>query len=140
MEQGNSSEKGSITFIRVNVYYSVGVFIIAVLLAVIFIIKAKEKDWYNYLPWLVFALLFIIQAIYSLTGSKYVGLDKQNKKVIIYGFFGIALRKYKYDRLFFRNKELYSEYEGKTKFINILDSQCRKDDLEAFVVEVNKGI
>jgi hypothetical protein len=139
MEKGNSSEKGSITNIRFNILYPVCVIIIAILLTVIFI-RVKEKDWYNYIPLLVFALLFIIQAIYSLTGGKYVGLDKQNKKVIIYGLFGIAVRKYKYDRLFFKGKELYREIDGKTKFINIMRSQCRKDDLEAFVVEVNKGV
>ena len=140
MEKSNSSEKGSITIIRVNILYTVCVVIIAIFMAVVFIIKAKEKDWYSYLPLLVFALLFLIQGIYSLKGSKYVGLDKQNKKVIIYGLFGIAMRKYKYDRLFFKGKELYREIDGETKFINIARYQCRKYDLEAFVVEVKKEV
>jgi hypothetical protein len=138
MEKVNSSVQGGITNIRFNTYYSVSLIIVAVILTVLFL-RVKEKDWY-YILFLIFAVLFIINGVYALTGSKYVGLDKQNKQVIVYGFFGIALRKYKYDRLFFNDKELYREIHGKTKFINILRSQCKRNDLESFIAEVNKGV
>lgn len=141
MEKDNSSEKGSITYIRANILYSITMIILAILLTIFIIVKVK--DWHNYIQLLVIPLLFFIHGIYSLIkGSNYVGLDKQNKKVIIYSISGIAMpwRKLKYDRLFFKGKELYREIKRKTKFINILLFQCRKDDLEAFVAEVNKGV
>ncbi|MGD0756461.1 MAG: hypothetical protein ABR927_15525 [Bacteroidales bacterium] len=138
MEHDNSSVSGSYTDIRFNAFYFVCVFIIAIIMMIGFLQTLKGKDWLSIL-FLILALIAFIHGIYALTRNKYIRLDKHSKKVIIYGFCGIAVRKYKYDRLFFKDKELYREYEGKTKFINILRSQCRKDDFEAFVVDVNKG-
>jgi hypothetical protein len=138
MEHDNSSVSGSYTDIRFNAFYFACVFIIAIIMMIGFLQTLKGKDWLSIL-FLILALIAFIHGIYALTRNKYIRLDKHSKKVIIYGFCGIAVRKYKYDRLFFKDKELYREYEGKTKFINILRSQCRKDDFEAFVVDVNKG-
>jgi hypothetical protein len=104
-----------------------------------FFLTLKEKDFLSIL-FLILSLIILISSIYSLNKNKYIRLDKQNKRIIKYGFCGLAIRKYKYDRLFFKDKELYREYNGKTKFINILRSQCMKDDFEAFVVEVNKKV
>jgi hypothetical protein len=138
MEQDNSSLSGSYTDIRFNAFYFICVFIIAIITMIGFLQNLKGKDWLSIL-FLILALIAFIHGIYALTRNKYIRLDKHSKKVIIYGFCGLAVRKYKYDRLFFKDKELYREYDRKTKFINILRSQCRKDDFEAFVVEVNKG-
>jgi hypothetical protein len=138
MEQEKSSVSGSLKDIRFNAFYFVYVFIIAIIGILGFLQTLKGKDWLSIL-FLILALIAFIHRISALTRNKYIRLDKQSKRIIIYGFCGIALRKYKYDRLFFKDKELYREYGGKTKFINILRSQCRKDDFEAFVVEVNKG-
>jgi hypothetical protein len=98
----------------------------------------KEEEWYYYF-FLILPLLFIVQAIGALSGSKYVRLNKKSKTIIIYGPYGFVVRKYKFDRLFFKDKELYREVEGRDKFINLMRYQCRKNDLEAFIVEVNKG-
>ena len=138
MEQDKSSLSGNFTDIRFNAFYFVCLFIIAIIMLIGFFLTLQEKDWLTIL-FLILALIAFIHRISALTRNKYIRLDKQSKRIIIYGFCGIALRKYKYDRLFFKDKELYREYGGKTKFINILRSQCRKDDFEAFVVEVNKG-
>jgi hypothetical protein len=138
MEKDNGSVSGSFIDIRFNIFYSVCLLIAAIIMLVIFL-TVKEKAWY-YDFFLILALLFLIHGFYALSGSKYVRLDKQSKTVKIYGLFGIAMRKYKYDRLFFKDKELYREIDGKTKFINLLRNQCRKNDFEAFVVEINKGL
>jgi hypothetical protein len=138
MGKDNGSEHGIFTDIRFNTFYSVCMFIAAIIMIVIFL-TAKEKNWYHEF-FLILAILFLIHSIYAFTGSKYVRLDKQSKTVKIYGPFGFAARKFKYDSLFFKGRELYREIDGKTKFINIQRYQCRKKDFEVFVVEVNKGV
>jgi hypothetical protein len=137
MKKNSSSESGSFTDIRFNVFYSVCLFVAAIIMTVIFL-TVKERSWY-YDFFIILAVLFLIHGISALIGSKYVRLDKHGKIVKIYGTFGFVASRYKYDRLFFKDKELYREIEGKTKFINILRYQCRKEDLDAFIDEVNKS-
>ena len=137
MEQDKSSLSGNFTDIRFNAFYFVCLFIIAIIMLIGFFLTLQEKDWLTIL-FLILALIAFIQGIYSSTRNKYIRLDKQSKRIIKYGFCGIAMRKYTYDHLVFKDKELYMEYGGKTKFINILRPQCKKDDFEAFIVEVNK--
>lgn len=134
MEKENGSIPGGFTDIRFNIFYFVCIFIIAIIMIGIFL-TVKEKNWYYYF-FLILAVLFFVHGIGALIGSKYVRLDKQSKTVKIYGPYGFVARKYKYDRLFFKDKELYREIDGKTKFINILRYQCRKKDLEAFIMEI----
>jgi hypothetical protein len=138
MEKYRGSLNQSFTDIRFNIFYSVCTIIIAIILVAIFFTQ-KENDWY-YEFFLILALLFLIQGIYGLTISRYVRLDKENKLVKIYTLYGFAARTYKYERLFFKDNELYREYDGKQKMINILRFQCRKKDYETFVEEVNKGV
>ena len=138
MGKNNGSVHGSLTDIRYNIFYSVGLFTAAIIMIVIFLI-VKGKDWY-YELFLILALLLLIRGIYALIRSKYVRLDKLSKTVKIYDTPIFWARKYKYDRLFFKDKKLYREIDGKTEFINILRYQCRKNDFEAFVMEVNKVV
>jgi hypothetical protein len=138
MEKNNGSVPGSFTDIRYNIFYSIGLFTAALIMIVIFL-PVKGKDWY-YELFLILALLLLIRGIYALTRSKYVRLDKQSKTVKIYDTPIFWARKYKYDRLFFKDKKLYREIDGKTEFINIQRYQYRKNDFEDFIVEVNKGV
>jgi hypothetical protein len=137
MEKDNSSVTADFIDIRFNHFYVVSIFIAAVILLVI-IMTTKGEEWYYYF-FLILPVLFFVHAIGALSGSKYVRLDKQTKTVIIYGPYGFVVRKYKFDRLFFKDKELYREVEGRDKLINIMRYQCRKNDLSAFIVEVSKG-
>ena len=138
MEKENSSVPGSFTDIRYNLFYSIGLCLAAIIVIIILLIVKGENWYYDFLE--VLALLLFVNGIYALIRSKYVRLDKQSKTVKIYDTPIFWARKYKYDRLFFKDKKLFSEINGKTEFINILQYQCRKDDLEAFITEVNKGV
>ena len=138
MEKDNSSVPRSFTDIRFNIYYVILLFIVSFIMIGIFL-TVKEKSWYDDF-FLILPILFLVHGIVVLTGSKYIRLDKQSKTIKIYGPFGFAARNYSYDRLFFKDNELYREIDGKTKFLNIVRYQCSKDDLEAFIAEVNKGV
>jgi hypothetical protein len=138
MEENKSSVPENVTVIRYNILYSVCMLIAAIIMIIIFMI-AKEKEWY-YDFFLILAVLFLFDSIYALIRGKYVWLDKQNKTVKIYNTPIFPARKYKYDHLFFKGNRLYCETGGENEFINILRYQCRKDDYEAFVAEVNKGV
>jgi hypothetical protein len=138
MEKENDLVPESFTYIRYNIYYSVGLSIAAIILILISL-TIKGKVWYSNF-FLIAGVIFIIHGIYALIRSKYVTLDKQRKTVKVYNTPIFWARKYKYDNLFFKDKVLWSEFNGQTEEIFILHYQCRKDDFEAFVAEVNKGV
>jgi hypothetical protein len=138
MGKNNGSVPGSFTDIRYNNFYSVGSSTAAIIMIVIYLL-VKEKNWYfDFL--LILGVLFLVYGISALIRINYVKLDKQNKTVKICDNPIFWTRKYKYDRLFFENKKLYREIDGKTEFINIIRYRCRENDFEAFIVEVNKGV
>ena len=138
MGKNNGSVPGSFTDIRYNNFYSVGSSTAAIMMIVIYLLVKEKNLYFDFL--LILGVLFLIYGISALIRINYVRLDKQNKTVKICDNPIFWTRKYKYDRLFFKDKKLYMEIEGKTEFINILGYQCRKNDFEAFVVEVNKGV
>ena len=123
--------------IRFNPVYTAVLFTTATILIVIFLTGIGKK-WDNY--FLILSIILMIHGIYTLLRNKYVRLDKKNKTVKVYDTPVFWARKYKYDRLFFTDKKLYSEIEGKTEFINIQRFQCRNEDFEALIEEVNKGV
>jgi hypothetical protein len=137
MDKEHDSAPESFTYIRYNIFYSIGLSTAAIIL-IITSLTINGNVWYHNF-FLISGVLSFIHGIYALIRSKYVTLDKQRKNVKVYNtpiFWG---RKYKYDHLFFKDKVLWSEFKGETVEIFISHYQCRKDDFEAFVVEVNKG-
>jgi ABC-type transport system involved in Fe-S cluster assembly fused permease/ATPase subunit len=138
MEKINGPVPGSFTDIRYNIFYSVGLSTVAIIMIVIYLLL-KEKNWY-YDFFLILAVLFLVYGISALIRTVYLRLDKQSKTVKINDNPIFWMRRYKYDRLFFNDNKLYREIDGKTEFININRYQCRKNDLEAFIVEVNKAV
>jgi hypothetical protein len=138
MEQVNDSVPGNFTNIRYNNFYSIGLAIAGIIMIVIFL-TIKERNLY-YDSFLILAVLFLVHGIYALIRTNYVRLDKQGKTVKIYDTPIFWARKYKYDRIFFKDKKLYREIDGKTEFIAIVRYQGRKIDFEAFVAEINKGV
>ena len=138
MEKVNDSAPASFTYIRYNIFYSVGLIIAAIIL--ILISATVEGSVYYHNFFLITGVLSFIHGIYAFIRSKYVTLDKQKKTVKVYNTPIFWARKYKYDHLFFKDKVLWSEFNGDTLEIFISRYQCRKDDLEAFITEVNKGV
>ncbi len=138
MKKDSISEPGIFVDIRFSRGFSIILFIVAAIMLILYI-RGKQQEWYDHL-YLISALVLFINGISPYLSRRYVRLDKSNKKVNIYTVFGIVARAYKYDRLFFREMSLYREIGGKTRFINILRSQCVKDDFNNFVKEVNNGV
>jgi hypothetical protein len=138
MEKTNGPIPESVTDIRYNIFYSVGLSTVGIIMIVISLL-VKDKNWY-YDFFLILAVLFLVYGFSALIRIVYVRLDKQSKTVKINDNPIFWMRKYKYDRLFFNDNKLYREIDGKTEFINIIRYKCRKNDLEAFIVEVNKEV
>jgi hypothetical protein len=133
--RGSSPEKPMV--IRYNVFYTAGIFTVAIIMLGLFL-TVREKGWFNSF-FLILSVLLFIRGIYALLRSKYVRLDNQTKTVKVYDTPIFWARKYKYDRLLFNDGKIYREIDGKTEYINIIRHQCRKDDFEAFIREINKG-
>jgi len=138
MEQANDSLPGSSVYIRYNDFYSIGLSVAGITMVLISL-TIKERNLY-YDSFLILAVLLLVHGIYALNRRNYIRLDKQNKTVKIFDTPIFWARKYKYDRLFFKDKKLYREIDGKTELIAIVRYQCRKDDFDAFIEEINKGV
>lgn len=138
MEKENDSAPENYTYIRYNIFYSAGLIIAAIILVLISS-TIEGKVWYNNFL-LIIGVIFFIHGIYAIIRSKYITLDKQRKTVKVYNTPIFWARKYKYDHLFFKDKVLWSEFNGETVEIFLSRYQCRKDDFEAFIMEVNKGV
>jgi hypothetical protein len=138
MEQANDSLPGSSAYIRYNDFYSIGLSVAGITMVLISL-TIKERNLY-YDSFLILAVLLLVHGIYALNRRNYIRLDKQNKTVKIFDTPIFWARKYKYDRLFFKDKKLYREIDGKTELIAIVRYQCRKDDFDAFIEEINKGV
>jgi hypothetical protein len=138
MEQVNDSAPGSFIYIRYNDFYSIGLSVAGITMILIFLMIKERNLLYDSL--LIFAVLLLVHGIYALNRSNYVRLDKQNKTIRIYDTPIFWARKYKYNRLFFKDNKLFRDLDGKTEFINIVRYQCRKDDFDAFIEEINKGV
>jgi len=151
MEKERSSHSENYIDIRYNkIYIGFTALLAIIFFTILFISKdddgtsilislSQNRSWGFYFI-IIVCLIFLGQIIFALGGARYVRLDKQAKKVIVYGSFFIPAWKYKFERLFFKGKGLYREINGKIKFINIIYFQCRKDDFEAFVNEINKDL
>ncbi|MBN1618540.1 hypothetical protein JW887_04355 [Candidatus Dojkabacteria bacterium] len=83
------------------------------------------------------SLLTLIQGIYAIFGGKYIKLDPDEKKLKIYGLFGIADRYIRFDELAFEGKDLYRKINGKRKYINLMRFHCNREDFDKFIDFVN---
>jgi hypothetical protein len=60
------------------------------------------------------------------------------KVISFFGLLELINRKVKYDNLFFKGKDLFRVVKGKVRFINIIRSQCNKEDLDFLFQEIRK--
>jgi hypothetical protein len=133
----NSNEKGTIDVryckrFWISMFAGAGGFLVITLLS-----GPTGLFWLIYC--IVFVLIFVGLGIYSLTGGKALSLDKTNKVLHKYIFYGLTSSKYKYDRLFFKGNKLYREIDGKVKFIELRSIDYNKNDLEILNSEIRKG-
>lgn len=151
MEKENSSKTGDNIDIRYNKVFAVLRIIVGIGIIIMLLFDKKDdgtgyelfiKDKTDIILaiFLLPFLLYLADGFYALLAGRYARLDKQAKTVYVYTFFNIPLSKYKYDRLFFDGKALLRVIDGKKKLIAIIRHQCRKDDYETFVNEINKEV
>jgi hypothetical protein len=134
MENTTSQELKNFTDVRYNKVYGIVITVLSVAL-LIFTLLSEQNDIFYYVL-IGVDLILIAFGLNSLIGKRYFRHDKQNKMVIIYAGFGSISQRYKYDRLYLKNRRLYREIDGKEKFINIIIMQCNRADLEAFTKEI----
>lgn len=122
--------------IRFSLIYSIFIIVLSVLMAYIGYIAKNEDIAFKYIMYSL-SLLTLIQGIYAIFGGKYIKLDPDEKKLKIYGLFGIADRYIRFDELAFEGKDLYRKINGKRKYINLMRFHCNREDFDKFIDFVN---
>ena len=129
------AEKKSIE-IRFGLIYSILIIVLSVLMAYIGYIAKNDDIVFKYIMYGL-SLLTLIQGIYAIFGGKYIKLDPDEKKLKIYGLFGIVDRYIRFDELAFEGKDLYRKIDGKRKYVNLMRFHCNREDYDRFVDFIN---
>jgi hypothetical protein len=124
--------------VRYNLTYSVFMLLAGIGFVIWPLLSDKEGFMKYYL--LLLGLIFLIHGVYAISGRKYIRYDPQGKIISFFGLLELINRKVKYDNLFFRGKDLFRVIKGKTRFINVIRSQCNKEDLDFLFQEIKKDI
>ena len=130
-----AAEKKSIE-IRFGLIYSILIIVLSVLMAYIGYIAKNDDTVFKYIMYGL-SLLTLIQGIYAIFGGKYIKLDPDEKKLKIYGLFGIVDRYIRFDELAFEGKDLYRKIDGKRKYVNLMRFHCNREDYDRFVDFIN---
>jgi|WetSurMetagenome_2_1015567.scaffolds.fasta_scaffold00935_16 hypothetical protein len=137
MENGKDASSEKYIDVRYNLIYS----ILMILFGIAFVVWAlwPDQDAFDKYYFLIFGLLLLVQGLYAISGGRYFRYKPIDKKIVFIGLFVLISRSVKFDKLFFRGKELYRVINGKARYINLLRYQCNKKDLENLFQEINKG-
>jgi len=122
--------------IRFGLAYSILILIISVLIAFIGYLAKNGDTVLKYIMYGM-SLLTLIHGIYAISGGKYIKFDSDEKKLKIYGLFGIMERYIRFDELKFEGKDLYRKIDGKRKYVNLQRFHCNKEDFKRFIDLVN---
>ena len=122
--------------IRFGLGYSIFTIVLSVLIAFIGYMAKNDDIVLKYIMYGL-SLLTLIHGIYAIFGGKYIKLDLDEKKLKIYGLFGIAERHIRFDDLAFEGKDLYRKINGKRKYINLMRFHCNREDYIRFIDFVN---
>lgn len=122
--------------VRYNLTYSVFMLLAGIGFVIWPLLSDKEGFMKYY--FLLIGLIFLIHGVYAISGRKYIRYDPQGKIISFFGLLELINRKVKYDNLFFRGKDLFRVVKGKVRFINVIRSQCNKEDLDLLFQEIKK--
>jgi hypothetical protein len=123
-------------YVRYNLTYSIFMFLAGIGFVIWPLLSDKEGFIKYY--FLLLGLIFLIHGIYAISCRKYIRYDPQGKIISFFGLFEFINRKVQYDNLFFRGKDLFRVIKGKMRYINIIRSQCNKEDLDFLFQEIKK--
>jgi hypothetical protein len=122
--------------VRYNLTYSIFMLLAGIGFFIWPLLSDKKEFMKYYL--LLLGLIFLIHGLYAISGRKYIRYDPQGKVISFFGLLELINRKVKYDNLFFRGKDLFRVVKGKVRFINVIRSQCNKEDLDFLFQEIRK--
>ncbi len=137
MKNGNDPSVNGYTDVRFNLIYSICMILVGIVFVVWALLPGREafqKYWF-----LIFGVILLVHGVTAISGSRYIRYDPHGKKIIFSGLLASIHRTVKYDKLFFKDKDLYRVINGKTRYINLIRSQCNRKDLYNLIQEINKG-
>jgi hypothetical protein len=124
--------------VRFNLAYSIIIIIAGAAFAAWALLPGRDLFLKYY--FVILGIIILCHGIYAISGAKYFTFDRNGKQFIFFRFFGFMKSSVRYDRLFFRGKELYRVFNNKTRYINLIRYQCRKRDLDILFKMIDSEI